>query len=484
MWGGRFRSELDPLIGAFTSSLSIDRRLLPHDLVGSLAHVRMLGDSGVLEEEQARPILAGLSELLSEAETGALEATGEDEDVHSWIERVLRERIGPAADALHTGRSRNDQTALALRLWTRARIEELMTTLLELADGLCDRAERHLESWMPGYTHLQRGQPVSLAHHLLAHAWSLEADGRRFRGVHREAGVSPLGAGALAGTSHPIEPARTARLVGFDATAPNSVLAVADRDHVAQALFACALLMSHLSRWAEEVVLWSSSEFGFLELDDEVAQGSSLMPQKKNPEAAELIRGKAGRVLGNLVSLLSTLKGLPLAYDSDLQEDKEPLFDSLDTAAASLAAAGVVLRGSRFRVDRMGEALRDGHVTATLLADRLVRRGVPFRRAHTRVGGAVREAEERGCGLGELPSDVLAAWFPELSADEISSLTPEAAVRAHDVPGGPSPPRVAEQLAALRSRLAELRRWLDEREEPPVLREHRRGAFRPAGGAP
>lgn len=478
MWGGRFRSGLHPLIRGFTGSLPFDRRLLRHDLVASLAHVRMLGDAGVLEGPEAREILAGLSSMLAEVEAGELEASGDDEDVHSWIERVLRERIGAAADRVHTARSRNDQTAVALRLFTREALEGTTAALLDLADELCERAGEHAESWMPGYTHLQRGQPVSLAHHLLAHGWALEADTRRLRSAHRTAGVSPLGAGALAGTPHPIDPERTARLLGFHATAPNSLAAVADRDWVAETTFACALTMIHLSRWAEETVLWSSAEFGFLELDDAVAQGSSLMPQKKNPEAAELVRGKSGRVVGSLVSLLVTLKGLPLAYDSDLQEDKEALFDALDTTTASLAAAATVLRGTTFRTDRMAEALSSGFVTATALADRLVERGVPFRRAHVRVGGLVRAAEESGCELRELPADVLAEHCPELDPEEVARLEPGAAAADHDVPGGPSPRRVREQRAALRDRLDEARAWLEEREPPPVLRSHREGTFR------
>jgi len=505
LWGGRFATPLDGGIHAFTNSLPFDRRLVRHDLAASLAHVRMLLETGVLSRAEAGPILEGLSRMLSEVEAGELAPggagrgapaggrgpmpgplEGPDEDIHGWIERTLGERIGEAARRVHTARSRNDQTAVALRLWVRERAAELVGAALELAEAWTEQAEAHLETWMPGYTHLQRAQPVTLAHHLLAHVFAILSDARRIRGTHAAAGRSPLGAGALAGTSHPIDPERTADLLGLDGVHPNTQLAVADRDYVAEAVFAAALLMTHLSRWAEEVVLWTSSEFGFAALSDRVAQGSSLMPQKRNPEAAELIRGKTGRTVGDLVSVLTTLKGLPLAYDSDLQEDKEPLFDALDTAAASLRASAIVARGLEFRTARMREALRGGFLTATDLADHLVRRGVPFRTAHEQAGRAVRAAEAEGVELWELSPEALRGACPEAGEEALSGLVPEAAARARLSPGGPAPERTREQAARARREAGELAAWRNALPEPPILRAHREGRLLDAGlpGAP
>jgi len=475
VWGGRFAAGLDPAIHAFTNSLPFDRRLAPHDLVASLAHVRMLLETGVLEHGDAAAALTGLSDLLADLEAGRVAVEGPDEDVHGWIERTLVERIGEPGRRVHTARSRNDQTGAALRLWVRQACGELVAAVLGLVGTWLDVAERHRESWMPGYTHLQRAQPVSLAHHLLAHAFALLADGERLRGIHDAAGRSPLGAGALAGTSHRIDPDRTAALLGFVGPYPNTQLAVADRDYVAETSFAAALLMTHLSRWAEEIVLWTSAEFGFAALSDRVAQGSSLMPQKRNPEAAELIRGKTGRVIGDLVALLTTLKGLPLAYDSDLQEDKEALFDAADTALGSLRAAAVLASGLDYRPERMAAALRGGFLTATDLADHLVRRGVPFRAAHERAGAAVRAAEARGLELAELPLETLRDACPEVGREAPAELDPEAAARARRSPGGPAPERTGEQLRSARERAAELRDWLEGLEPPPILRAHREG---------
>ncbi|MDR5683691.1 MAG: argininosuccinate lyase [Armatimonadota bacterium] len=475
MWGGRFAGRLDSAIDRFTRSLPFDRRLARWDLIGSLAHARMLAETGTIPRADAEAILRGLSEMLRDLESGVLAAEGPDEDVHSWIERVLHERIGPAAGRLHTARSRNDQTATALRLYVRDALERVIAQACELIDVWVRQAVAHTETWMPGYTHLQRAQPVSLAHHLLAHAWSLASDVGRLRAVHAAAGTSPLGAGALAGTPHPIEPHRTAQLLGLPAVFANSMHAVADRDYVAEAIFACALLMVHLSRWAEEVVLWSTPEFGFVALDDTVAKGSSLMPQKKNPEAAELIRGKAGRVIGDLASLLAMLKGLALAYNSDLQEDKELLFDALDTASGALAAATVTARGVVYRTDRMRDALRGGFLTATDLADYLVRKGVAFRTAHERVGALVREAESRGCELWELPLPVMQGIAAEIEADVHDVLSPEGSVRARLAHGGPAPQRVAEQVVQLRGELAAARAWLSACTPPPIYRLHEEG---------
>lgn len=475
LWGGRFAGAVDPDIHGFSTSLPFDRRLVRHDLIGSLAHARMLRDTGVLPASDADAILSGLSALLADVEAGRLVVGGEDEDVHSWIERELFERIGEPAGRLPTARSRNDQTAVALRLFVREAIEDSVEAIVALQDEWLIQARVHGETWMPGYTHLQRGQPVSLGHHLLAHFWSLAGDRERFERAHRSAGVSPLGAGALAGTPHAIDPPRSARLLGFEDVFANSIHAVSDRDYAVEAVFAAALTAVHLSRWAEEVVLWTSSEFGFAILSDSIAKGSSLMPQKKNPEPAELVRGKAGRVIGDLTTLLVVLKGLPLAYGSDLQEDKEAVFDALDTTRGTLSAAGLVARGLAFDSSRLSAALREGHATATDLADYLVGKGVPFRTAHEQAGRAVGEAEKRGSSLADLPIDVLRSVCPLAGDDVAAFLTPEASVRSRRSDGGPAPEPFSRQLALAEADVAKGRAWLAERTQPPIYEAHRDG---------
>jgi argininosuccinate lyase len=475
LWGGRFERDLDPDIHRFTSSLAFDRRLVRHDIVGSLAHARMLRETGVLSPDDAAVILSGLSSILNDVEEGRLPVEGEDEDVHSWIERELFGRIGEPAGRLHTARSRNDQTATALRLFVREAIEQIVGALLALEETWLAAARGHRETWMPGYTHLQRGQPVSLAHHLMAHFWSIAADRRRFESTHASAGVSPLGAAALAGTPHGIEPGRAARLLGFEEVFTNSIHAVADRDFAVEAAFACALTAVHLSRWAEEIVLWTSSEFAFASLDDSVAKGSSLMPQKRNPEPAELVRGKAGRVIGDLTSLLVVLKGLPLAYDSDLQEDKEAVFDALDTVRGCLDAARRVSAGLVFDRERLAGALAEGHATATDLADYLVGRGVPFRTAHEQAGRAVREAEKRGVGLADLPLEVVRTACPDAGPDVAGFLSPEKSVRSRRSGGGPAPEAVSSQIELAEQEIEVARAWLGGRQPPPIERAHREG---------
>lgn len=468
LWGGRFKEAVDPLIHEYTGSLDFDRRLVKHDLLGSMAHARMLLERAILSREDGTGILDGLSGMLSDLEGGRLLVDGGDEDIHSWIERVLVERIGDPARRLHTARSRNDQTSVALRLYVREALVANLRKLAAFQRLLLDRAAEHGESWLPGYTHTQRAQPVSLAHHLLAHFWSLSGDAHRLRAAYDSAGVSPLGAGALAGTSFEIDPERSAALLGLPRVFANSMHAVADRDYVLETAFACALAMVHLSRWAEEVILWSSHEFGFVELRDSISQGSSIMPQKKNPEAAEILRGKSARTIGHLTALLALVKNLPLTYNSDLQEDKESLFDALDTTERSLGGAAVIFEGLGFRTDRMRTALEGGMLTATELADHLVRRGVPFRTAHEQVGSAVREAEDRGVELWELEPDDLRAHCPEAEDGVIEALAPGQAVREHSSPGGPAPERVREQLAEARRELDALEGWLESLRPPPI----------------
>lgn len=482
LWGGRFAGAVDPEIDRFTVSLPFDERLARWDLVGSLAHARMLFEQGIVDRESSSLILEGLSGILAALEAGTLAVDGPYEDVHTWIEAQLVERVGEAGRRLHTARSRNDQTSAALRLYVRHALQELDGLLLDLAERFCRQAAAHRETWLPGYTHLQRGQPTSLAHHLLAHAWSLLADHRRLVAAWESAGVSPLGAAALAGTPHPVDPARTAALLGFRDAYPNSMLAVADRDYVLEAAFTCAVLMLHLSRFASEVVLWTSSEFGFAALDDRVAKGSSIMPQKRNPEPAEILRGKTARVAGDLTALLVLLKGLPLTYNSDLQEDKESVFDALDTARRSVRAAAVLADGLRYRPERMRGALDGGFLTATYLADHLVQRGVPFRDAHAQAGRAVRAAEERGVELWELESQELERHCPAAAPGVLAELRPEEVVRAHRSHGGPAPERVGEQLEEVRSRLRQARAWIDGREAPPIYRAFVAGELLVDGG--
>ena len=506
LWGGAFESEVDPVIDAYTRSLPFDHRLAAADLVGCLAHARMLFETGVVDAESSRAILEGLSSLLRRVEAGELAVGGADEDVHTWIERQLTEEIGDAGRRLHTARSRNDQTAVAFRLWQRAEAERAVGAALGFVEALLDQARQHVETALPGYTHMQRAQPTTLAQHLLAHAWSVLADAGRLRRAHRTADLCPLGAGAMAGSPHPIDPVRSAELLGMEAAYPNAMWAVADRDYVAEALFACALAMVHLSRWAEEVVLWTSSEFGFARLQDRAAKGSSIMPQKKNPEPAEILRGKSGRAVGDLVSLLVTLKGLPLTYNSDLQEDKEALFDAFDTATSSLKVARVLGESLEFDREAMAAALEGSYITATDLADLLAAAGVPFRSAHERTGAVVRAAEERGVELWQLPASVLEEFAPELgtataggietaTADGIepatadgsdpeaarafkdregllAALRPEASLAAHRSYGGPAPERVREQIEEIGARLAAERRWLDAQAPPPIYRAH------------
>ena len=479
LWGGAFDAEVDPVIDAYTRSLPFDHRLAAADLIGSLAHARMLLETGVIDRDSAAAVLSGLSSMLRRVEAGELEVGGVDEDVHTWIERQLTEEIGDAGRRLHTARSRNDQTAVAFRLWQRAEAERAVAAALGLVEALLSQGREHVDTALPGYTHMQRAQPTTLAQHLLAHAWSVLADAGRLRRAHRSAGLSPLGAGAMAGSPHPIDPVRSAELLGMDAAYPNSMWAVADRDYVAEALFACALAMVHLSRWAEEVVLWTSSEFSFARLQDRAAKGSSIMPQKKNPEPAEILRGKSGRAVGDLVSLLVTVKGLPLTYNSDLQEDKEALFDAFDTVTASFDVARVLGESLEFDREAMAAALEGSYITATDLADLLAAAGVPFRSAHERTGAVVRAAGERGVELWRLPASDLEELVPEIEDREglLAALRPEASLAAHRSYGGPAPERVREQIDEIGERLAAERRWLGEQEPPPIYRAHLDGGL-------
>jgi argininosuccinate lyase len=443
LWGGRFTKAADETIEAFTASLPFDRRMALHDVRGSIAHVRMLGGCGIIPADDATRIEHGLREILSELESGVLEPMGA-EDIHSFVEQVLTARIGPVAGRLHTARSRNDQVATDTRLYLKEVAAELQARVRHLQRALVRHAEAHTHTVLPGLTHMQHAQPVVLAHHLLAYFWMLERDRSRLDDWARRADVLPLGAGALAGTPFPIDREAVARELGFARVSENSLDSVSDRDFVLELAAALSILMVRL---AEEIVLWNTREFGFVELDDSVATGSSIMPQKKNPDVAELVRGKTGRVCGNLSGLLMVMKGLPLAYNSDMQEDKEQLFDSIDTAAGCLTAMTRLLETAVFRPGRMAAATRGDFSTATDLADYLVRQGLPFREAHGIIGRIVRWCEENGKSLEELDAAALRRFSDRFEPGSERLVLVEGSVEARRSPGGTSPEQVQRQLA-------------------------------------
>jgi argininosuccinate lyase len=451
LWQGRFgNSNQSAELFAFTESLSFDKRLAPDDIACSRAHVRGLGRAGLLSQDEVGALLAALSQVEQELAEGSFTFQPGDEDVHTAVERRVTEIAGEVGGRLHTGRSRNDQVATDIRLFTKRALGEVARGIIGLQQVLLDRAEEAGDAYLPGYTHMQRAQPVLLAHHLLAHGWALARDIDRLAATRRRLDVSPLGAGALAGSSLPLDPDWVARELGFAGRFDNSLDAVSDRDFVAEALFDLALLGTHLSRLGEEIVLWSTEEFGFLHLDDAYATGSSMLPQKKNADIAELARGKAGRLIGHLTGLLTTLKGLPLAYNRDLQEDKEPLFDAMDQVQRSLDALSGLMATATFDTEAMASAA-DAHTSAaTDLAEWLVRKGMPFRQAHGLVGAVVRDSLQRRVPLPEL-----VAAHPSLGAEAVHLLEAGVSVTRRTTPGGAGPGPVTEQLrsfaAVLRS---------------------------------
>jgi argininosuccinate lyase len=455
LWHGRLGDTPADELVAFTESLSFDRRLAADDLAGSRAHTRGLAANGLLTADEAAAILAALDRVDAELADHTFTFAPSDEDIHTAVERRVTELAGAPGAKLHTGRSRNDQVATDLRLYLRREGRAVARRIYDLQVVLLARAEAAGDHYLPGYTHLQRAQPVLLAHHLLAHFWALARDVDRWHDTLTRADVSPLGAGALAGSSLPLDPDAVAADLGFAHRFDNSLDAVSDRDFVAEALFVCTLTMVHLSRLGEELVLWTGDEFGFARLADEYATGSSMLPQKKNPDIAELARGKTGRVIGNLTGLLATLKGLPLAYNRDLQEDKEPLFDSIDTCALALTALRGVLETIDFDYDRMRAAADHPEAAATDLAEQLVADGVPFRDAHATVGALVRRAHDEG-----VPLQDLVAADPAL-AHAAPLLAPGRAVERRTTPGGAGPDPVRAQQRAARARLDEVRGWLD-----------------------
>jgi argininosuccinate lyase len=449
LWHGRFAGGPAEELMAFTASLPFDQRLAHDDIVGSRAHVRGLERAGVLTADELESVLTALAVVESELDAGSFEFAPSDEDIHTAVERRVTEIAGDAGAKLHTGRSRNDQVATAFRLFCKRELAVVAGRVVALQQVLADRAERAGDAYLPGYTHLQRAQPVLLAHHLLAHGWALQRDVERLADTIRRLDVSPLGAGALAGSSLPLDPAAVADDLGFASVFANSLDAVSDRDFVAEALFDLTLLGVHLSRVAEEVVLWSTDEFGFLRLDDAYATGSSMMPQKKNPDIAELARGKSGRLIGDLTGFLATLKGLPLSYNRDLQEDKEPLFDALDQVTLALSAMTGLLATATFDLEAMRAAADSPMSSATDLAEWLVARGMPFRDAHAVVGSLVRRSLDEGVALADL-----VAADEHLGADAAALLGAGIAVTRRTTPGGGGPDPVQSQLDAFRAVLA------------------------------
>ena len=453
-WGGRFSEAVDEFVQSFSQSVSYDQRLCFHDIKGSIAHATMLGKVGVIPSAEADLIVDGLERIAVEIENGQFEWSIELEDVHMNIEARLTDLIGEAGKKLHTGRSRNDQVATDIRLYLRDEIIHLVAEIQRLQSGLLDLAEAEAETIMPGFTHLQVAQPISFGHHVLAWFEMLERDKSRLFDCHSRMNVMPLGSAALAGTSYPIDRALTAELLGFTMPCNNSLDGVSDRDFAIEFCAAAALISTHLSRIAEEIILWTSAQFNFIRLPDRFCTGSSIMPQKKNPDVAELVRGKSGRITGNLVALLTLMKGQPLAYNRDNQEDKEPLFDTIDTIAAALTAFADMLPAIEANRDVMAAAARQGFSTATDLADYLVRKGMPFRDAHEVVGKAVHFAGEKNCDLADLALDELQNFSETISDDVYDVMTLSGSINSRDHLGGTAPKQVREQIAAHRKNLS------------------------------
>jgi len=436
LWGGRFTKTAEEWVDEFAASIPFDQELVEEDIEGSLAHVTMLGKCGILPSGDVEKIKSGLLALLEKAKQGKLKFSVAYEDIHLNIEKMLIDEIGPVGGKLHTGRSRNDQVATDMHLYLRKRVTEIMELIKELQKVLVEKAEEHVETIVPGYTHLQRAQPISFAHHLLAYFWMLERDRERFRESLKRINKSPLGAGALAGTTFPIDRHLTAELLGFSGIYENSIDAVSDRDFIIEFLSNSAMLMMHLSRFCEELILWSSQEFQFIEIDDAFATGSSIMPQKKNPDMAELIRGKTGRVYGHLLALLTVMKGTPLAYNKDMQEDKEGMFDTVKTVTGSLKIFAGMIKTMKVNADVMEKATKQDFSNATELADYLANKGVPFREAHEIVGKLVLTCIERGVFLADLPLEVYKEASPLFEADIYEALKPYTAVNRRNSAGG------------------------------------------------
>lgn len=446
LWGGRFQQDTNELVLQYTSSIGFDQRLAEFDIQGSLAHARMLMTCNVIGQEDGQLIVEGLLALLKDLKVGKLSFRVEDEDIHMNVERLLHERIGPAAGRLHTGRSRNDQVALDMHMYVLVNVKEVARAVYELQQALYETAKQYLEVIIPGYTHLQRAQPILFSHHLLAYFWMLNRDLGRLEDVYKRANLMPLGAGALAGTTFAIDRSQVQEELGFAGLYENSLDAVSDRDYLIEFLSAVSLIMMHLSRLSEELILWTSEEFSFVELGDAYCTGSSMMPQKKNPDVPELVRGKTGRVYGHLLGLLTVLKGLPLAYNKDLQEDKEGVFDAVDTVLPALILFTGMIQSMRVREEKVQAALSKDFSNATDVADYLAEKGLPFREAHAVVGRLVLTAIEQGTNLAGLALNVYQAVSPLFSEDIYEVLAPATVVNRRNVRGGTGRQAVEHQL--------------------------------------
>ena len=453
LWGGRFQKSAEQWVDEFGASIDFDQTLVMEDLDGSIAHVKMLGDCNILPVEDVAQILYGLDQLKQKAANHQLEFSVANEDIHLNLEKMLIDLIGPVGGKLHTGRSRNDQVATDMHLFLKNRVKEIIQLIERFQQTLVEQAETHVETLAPGYTHLQRAQPISFAHHLMAYFWMLERDKERFQDSVKRIDISPLGAGALGGTTFPIDRKLAAQYLGFADVYANSMDAVSDRDFIVEFLSNASLLMTHLSRFAEEIILWSSSEFRFIELDDSFSTGSSIMPQKKNPDMAELIRGKTGRVYGNLIGLLTVLKGLPLAYNKDMQEDKEGMFDTVQTIVGSLKIFEGMVRTMTVHTERLHETVHKDFSNATELADYLASKGLPFREAHEVTGKLVFLCIQRGYFLLDLPLEDLQAASSLIEADIYDVLSPLAAVKRRNSFGGTGFDQVVLQIEEAKKRL-------------------------------
>ena len=449
LWSGRFGKDTDALVNDFNASIQFDQRLYKEDITGSMAHAKMLGATGIISAADAEAIVAGLQSILADIEAGKVEFTADNEDIHMNVEALLTQRIGDAGKRLHTGRSRNDQVALDFRMYVREKIPVIVEQLLELETVLCRQAKKYQTAVMPGYTHLQRAQPISFAQHLMAYAAMLGRDVTRLEDCRERLNLCPLGSGALAGTTYPIDRFMTARDLGFAGPMGNSLDGVSDRDYALEFLSALSILMMHLSRFSEEVILWCSWEFKFIELDDAYATGSSIMPQKKNPDVAELVRGKTGRVYGDLMSLLTAMKGLPLAYNKDMQEDKEPVFDAVDTVEMCLPVFAAMLDTMTVRTDNMRKAAGHGFINATDCADYLTKKGMPFRDAYTVTGHLVAQCTAAGKTLEELTLPELKAASDLFEEDVYDALNLENCMALRNSYGGPAVAETTRQIAEM-----------------------------------
>lgn len=464
LWGGRFQKETDRLVEDFHSSISFDQRLYRQDIQGSIAHATMLGQCGIISPAEAMQIVAGLQEILADIEAGRVEFDVGAEDIHMNIEKLLTQRIGEVGKKLHTARSRNDQVALDIRMYLKDEIVQIQELLVELQTVLLHGAERYQNVIMPGYTHLQKAQPITLAHHFLAYFEMFQRDFARLEDCYRRTNVMPLGSGALAGTTFPIDRQFVARQLGFPTITANSLDGVSDRDFAIEFAAAASLIMVHLSRFCEELILWSTDEFRFVEMDDAYSTGSSIMPQKKNPDVAELVRGKSGRVFGSLMTLLTVMKGLPLAYNKDMQEDKEALFDAVDTVKKCLLVFTPMVRTLKVNQEQMYKGAKGGFTNATDLADYLVRKGVPFREAHAIVGRLVLYCLQANKNLEELALNEFLQFSPVFSEDVYAAIRVEACVEARKVTGGPATQAVRGALERARLLVAENKRMLAKEE--------------------